>query len=175
MPPRLLWVCVAALLGAMVAGAAAAEPAAGGVTPLTAGSVIQREARTNDVHHYSIELQAGEYLQVDIDQQGVDVMVDLAAPSGDRILHVDGPGGENGPEPVAFVAKASGPHVLTITGGGQPWPPSRYRLQVTALRSPTPMDVVRASAVADDSEGGRLLYSGTTDATRMLELFGRAL
>ena len=84
------------------------EPTSSDVTPLTEGLVLEREAAVGATHRYSVELRAGQYLQVLVEQRGADVSEVLTAPDGGVLLEADYMCGVIGPDPVAFVASASG-------------------------------------------------------------------
>src|SRR5262245_12545957 len=68
--------------GASVASTAVA--ATGGVetSTLEPGRSIEREISSGQAHTYRIALDAGKYLRVHVEQQGIDVTVSLLAPDG---------------------------------------------------------------------------------------------
>ena len=160
---------------ALAVAVSAAAPASPPATRLTEGQVVERPIAANESHHYEIELQEGQYLQLEVQQYGVDVGVEVTGPAGEPVLSADGPGGESGPEPVAFVAKTSGLHRLTMTASPRPWPPSRYEVRVTAVRPPTARDLRRVAGVRADSEAGRLLQQAERNPQLILDLLGEAL
>jgi len=162
----------AALVLAVPAPAEAPSPP---VTRLIEGQVLDREIAANEAHHYEIELQQGQYLQVDIQQHGVDVGGVVTGPAGEPILTADGPGGESGSEPVAFVANTSGLHRLALTAGPRPSPPSRYDLRVTAVRPPTATDLRRESAVRATAEAAGILQQGERNPQPLLDKLREAL
>jgi CHAT domain-containing protein/tetratricopeptide (TPR) repeat protein len=160
---------------ALAVAVSAAAPASPPATRLIEGQVVERPIAANESHHYEIELQEGQYLQLEVQQYGVDVGVEVTGPAGQPVLSADGPGGESGPEPVAFVAKTSGVHRLTMTASPRPWPPSRYDVRVTAVRPPTARDLRRVAGVRADSEAGRLLQQAERNPQLILDLLGEAL
>src|SRR5947208_13560577 len=60
---------------------------------------IEREITTGDVHSYSVSVTAAQVLDVVVEQRGIDVVVDVRAPDGRKIMEVDSPNGTEGPEP----------------------------------------------------------------------------
>ncbi len=94
------------LAAASAASAHAAEPDA--PTVLAAGSVLAREADIGETHRYVIDVRAGEYAQVTVEQQGADVVQTLTGPDGAVLLEADSPCGPIGIDPLAFIARASG-------------------------------------------------------------------
>ena len=103
----------------------APPPAADEATPLWAGSSLSREMAGGETHHYALELREREYLQVDLDQQGVDVTATVTGPDGAVLLEADNPSGPIGPEPVALIAGATGIHRLAVKAGDLAAPAGR--------------------------------------------------
>jgi hypothetical protein len=68
---------------------------------LEPGRLIERELAGGESHSYGIMLALGQYLQVVVDQRGIDVVVALFAPDGKKISEVDSPNGTAGPETVS--------------------------------------------------------------------------
>jgi CHAT domain-containing protein len=142
--------------GVRVALALAAAPSSSATSPapaapaqlLTADSFVERDMAAEDTHLYQIVLHAGDYLQVLVEQRGVDVAVTVSGPDGAAVLETDSPCGPIGPEPIAFVAAADGVHELALKAGEIAVPPrGRYEMRVEASRPPTPVDRTRVEAV----------------------------
>src|SRR5262245_4690192 len=64
------------------AGANSAAPSAEEAQALDPGRSIERELSNGQSHSYRIALDAGQYLRVYVEQQGIDVTVALLAPGG---------------------------------------------------------------------------------------------
>ena len=143
-----------ALLPWLAAAAARAEPDE--VTRLADGTSLEREIGDGETHLYEIGLRAGDYLQVLVEQQGADVGQKLTGPDGAVILETDSPCGPIGPDPLAFVATASGPHRLAIDAREIAVPPrGRYVIKVEAVREPTADDRLRVRAVRAGADARR--------------------
>jgi CHAT domain-containing protein/Tfp pilus assembly protein PilF len=147
---------VSALLPvAVCVGAPAAAQEA--TVRLEAGSSVEREAGAGETHRYEVDLVAGQYLQVSVEQQGVDVAQTLAGPDGGVVLETDCPCGPIGADPLAYIAAVSGRHVLALESRDVAVPPrGRYVLRVEALREPTSDDRLRAQAVRAGAEALRV-------------------
>ncbi len=78
------------------------------IRELELGKPIERELAGGEVHAYSIQLTAGQFLGVIVDQRGIDVVVALYAPDGKQLIEVDSPNGIKGPEPVLVCGKEFG-------------------------------------------------------------------
>jgi len=68
---------------------------------------IDRALAGGEAHSYRITLKTGQYLRVVVEQKGIDVAVTLFAPNGQKLAEVDSPNGNQGPEPVAWIAQAA--------------------------------------------------------------------
>jgi CHAT domain-containing protein/tetratricopeptide (TPR) repeat protein len=135
---------------ASVAGPDAAVPSP---TRLTVGEVVEHEMAPGDTHRYEIELRAGEYLQVQVEQRGVDVMQTLIAPDGETVLRTDTPCGDSGPEPLAVVAAVAGAYQLNVdVVEGARQRPASYELRVEAVREPGPLDLLRVKTVKANAD-----------------------
>jgi CHAT domain-containing protein/Tfp pilus assembly protein PilF len=75
---------------------------------------IEKEMRTGQVHNYGVSVTAAQVLDVVVEQRGIDVVVDVWAPDGKKIMEVDSPNGADGPEPVLLIAEATGIYVLQV-------------------------------------------------------------
>src|SRR5262245_13088057 len=64
------------------AGADANAPGGAETQSLNPGRPIERELSTGQAHSYRITLDAGKYLRVHVEQQGIDVTVTLLTPDG---------------------------------------------------------------------------------------------
>src|SRR5687767_10975534 len=103
------------VVGVGAAGSAAAlADAEIPVTRLTQGQALDREMAAGETHRYSVELRAGEYLQLLVEQHDVDVIQTLTGPDGAVVLETDCPCQFLGPDPLAFVAAQSGVYELSL-------------------------------------------------------------
>lgn len=159
--PRLLVALLGVLLGA-------AEPQAPPKTLLREGFTAEREIHGGEVHVYPVELQAGQFLRVSVQEQAIDLIVRLAGPWGKVVTGVDGlPSGE-AKEDLAFIATETGSHELRVSvstesGAG------RYSLQVETLGETHEADRVLAEAVRATWEGCTADGLSAGDQVRLLE------
>ncbi|MFN7960171.1 MAG: CHAT domain-containing protein [Thermoanaerobaculia bacterium] len=106
---------------------------------------------------YQIDLVAGEYLELVVEQQGVDLTLHWLDPGGDG-LSVDnwsGADGRFGPERLCWVTARTGPHHLELVP--RPGTSGRYRLAVTRLGPAGPQDLLRARSERQMARGDELL------------------
>src|SRR5262245_16891409 len=57
--------------------------------PLELGKPIERELAGGQSHAYQITLAAGQYLNVVVEQRGIDVVVTLFGPDDEKVIEVD--------------------------------------------------------------------------------------
>jgi erythromycin esterase len=108
--------------------------------PLEPGTPLEREMGAGDVHAYQVILDQRQFLRAIVDQRGIDVVVTVIGPNGEKIAEVDATGTDES-ETVEVVATASGPYRLEI----RPWeeegaaPPEagRYEVRIDRLLSDT--------------------------------------
>jgi CHAT domain-containing protein len=157
-------------LRSFVSLAAAAALAAG---PLAAASTevfvlgrggAERVLPLDTVHAYPVDLRAGEYLSLRVDQRGVDVELRLFDPASRLLLRLDSPNGAQGPEDLFFVAEKAGRYRVEVGLRGES-PGGRYQMSIRAHRQATPRDRRRAEAMLAFSHAGELDRSLATQAS----------
>jgi hypothetical protein len=79
---------------------------------LEPGKPIERELSGGQSHSYKITMISGQYLQVVVDQRGIDVAVALFAPDGKKISEVDSEHLVQGSETVSAIAEAAGVYLI---------------------------------------------------------------
>ncbi|HSS52393.1 MAG TPA: CHAT domain-containing protein [Thermoanaerobaculia bacterium] len=137
---RWVFLCLAVLPGAAET-APLVEPL------LHDGFTQEREIRGGETQSYTVELQAGQFLRVTVQEKGIDVEVRLIDPQGSLVVGADSvsiaPPQET--EDLAAVAEHDGVHRLLVVaskyGSGQ------YLLRVDGPRTPGPVDQTRTEAV----------------------------
>ncbi len=136
------------LLALMLCGAKGAPPVQG--PPLAGGLVQERELRGGETHVYPVDLQAGQFLRVQVQEQGIDLAVRLLDPSGAEITGMDSfsIGFGDSLEDLAAVTEVPGRYLVQIASESRASRPGRYRFEVAALRPATEgEDTLRSEAV----------------------------
>src|SRR5215475_2186773 len=104
--------------GAPPVQASASELGAASVTQesvsLEPGKPIERELSGGQSHFYKITLLSGQYLQIVVEQRGIDVAVTLLAPDGKKISEVDSENVIEGSETVSAIAEATGEYMIEV-------------------------------------------------------------
>jgi tetratricopeptide (TPR) repeat protein len=83
---------------------------------LAGGPPQRRTLAAGEVDAYEIELAAGEYVHLRVEQLQLDVAIAVFAPGHRRLFCADSPNGPNGPEEVHLVADSSGRYRLEVKG-----------------------------------------------------------
>ncbi|MDQ3009650.1 MAG: CHAT domain-containing protein [Acidobacteriota bacterium] len=133
------------------------------IQSLEIGKPVEKTLAGGQTHNYSVTLNAGQFLHVVIEQRGIDVAVKLFAPDGKELLMVDSPNGEQGPEPLFWLAEAAGSYRIEVSSGDKQAQAGRYEARLAALRPATESDKARATAARAVAEAENL--SAQTDAT----------
>ena len=120
-----------------------------------------------EIHEARITLAAGQVLDAEVQQQGVDVSLVLEGPSRKPLFQVDSPTSWTGFERLFAIATESGVYRLRVEGGkGAPSGKRRYELRVAVPRSATPEDRTFARAFSEFAQGEELRRKGSTEAFR---------
>jgi hypothetical protein len=139
-------------------------PLAAQTTQLQSGTPIERTLAPGQVHTFTVDLQESTYIQVVVEQRGIDVVVTVSSPTGNSLGEFDSPNGDDGPENVAFVAVTAGTYQISVHPfGPDNTPQGRYEIKIVELRQATEqelkttqnLDVVKEKGLAlmNDLEG----------------------
>ena len=122
------------------------------------------ELRSGETHHYALTLDAGWYLELVAEQDGIDLEARFVDPDGQTLLVVDTPNGRHGPEAVVALSRSAGEHRLELRAQGEPGRWGRYRLEILALRMASARDRRRATAETGFAEGENQRRRGDRDS-----------
>ena len=139
----LLFFVLTSLLPIEPATAQSAVPFQSAPAPLQLGTPVERVISSGQVHTFSVQLQEDQYLQLVVDQRGIDVVVRLFSPAGKSLGEFDSPNGDEGPENVSLVAETTGVYRIDVTPLNQienP-PPGRYEIKILELRHATAQEL----------------------------------
>lgn len=143
---------------------------------LEPGKPIEGELAGGEAHSYELNLTAGQYLHLVVDQRGVDVTVVFLGPDGTKLLEVDTPNGTQGPESVTVVAEAAGRYRLEVRSPDQSSTRGRYEVKIENIRPATQQDRMRIRAEQAFTEAEGLRAQGKPDAIqRAIEKYDVAL
>ena len=143
---------------------------------LQLGTSIERELGPGQTHTFTITLEENQFVQLVVEQHGIDVVVRVSSPAGKSLGDFDSPNGENGPENVSFVAIERGAYRIAVAPLSLEGvvPPGQYEIKVIELRQATEQElktsknfeVVKAKGVALLSEVDGLIPEIHSPQTR---------
>ncbi len=133
---------------------------------LTAGQSFTQSLAGGQTHTYSVHLVTGQFLQIVVKQQGIDLIVKIIKAGGARFEEVDRPNGLQGPEALSLVAQETGEYRIQVTAASKRAPMGNYLLVVRQLRQSQPQDQMRIAAEQAVSQGERLRPNQTVKAKR---------
>ncbi|HKQ77181.1 MAG TPA: CHAT domain-containing tetratricopeptide repeat protein [Blastocatellia bacterium] len=120
------------------------------------GRPVERELKGGEVHQYQVEMEAGQFLHAIVDQRGIDVVVIVFAPNGQKVFEVDSPNGDNGPEPVYLLGETPGAYRLEIRSLEPTALAGKYEIRIEALRAPEEKDLSMIQAFRLFADAGVL-------------------
>jgi hypothetical protein len=144
---------------------------------LDRGAGTERLLAAGGVDSYRLDLQAGQFLHLIVDQRGVDVTVAVHSPGRGYLFRVDSPNSDQGPEDVYVVAEGSGEYRFDVAGLGTA-APGRYLAHIETLRPAQASDRSRADAERAFARGQELAAAGPSwqavaELEQALRLFTR--
>lgn len=133
---------------------------------IQADAPYTRTLSSDEIHRYSLTLEAGDYARLEVVQQGLDVKTVVRGPSGSEVVTVDGRGGRFSTETGSLVAEEKGDYEIEVRpafasdAGG-------YRLTLAARHAAGDADRLRVQAERASLKADRDVEA----ARRALELW----
>jgi len=160
------WAAVVIVLTALTTTAAgqAARPqstATAHVPVLAPGTSVERELGGGGTDLHRVALTAGQYLQVTVEQRGIDVVVALRGPDGTALAEMNGLGGPLGAEELVWEATASGEHVLEVRAMNKAANAGRYAVRAEVTTSANTLQRAWVAAQRLFMEGKRAQAEGS--------------
>ena len=121
---------------ALCGWAAVAQDSSGPAEELTSGMRVQRALAAGVTHRYQAMLPSGAAVLGEVEQQGIDVVIDVYSPNGKQLARLDSPNGANGPEPIDFTAPTSGTYRFLIHVLDAHAQPGAYTVKVDQVLPP---------------------------------------
>jgi hypothetical protein len=102
---------------------------------LQLGTPIARTIGRGQVHRFDIQLEKEQFLQLVVDQKGIDVLVRVNSPDNKILAEFDSPNGADGPEIVRIAVTAAGTYGVQVTALNQAEDVTgRYEIRVLEIR-----------------------------------------
>jgi CHAT domain-containing protein len=157
-------VCAAVLLVVSLSGAA--QDKKDEVGTLVPGQTVERMIKGGETHAYLINLHQGEFMHLEVDQRGIDVVVSLFAPDRTRLVEMNNRHIDFGQEPLSFAADVEGSYRFEVRAATAWAIEGRYAVHLNELRGVTASDRIRIEAERTAAEGQRLRVQGTAESYR---------
>ncbi len=156
-------------------------PQQGQAAVLVLDQTVERQVKGGETHEFRVSLQAGQFLHVDVEQIGIDVEVALLAPDKKKLLTVDSPNDQYGPELVVWESKITGEYALQVGSPNKKALPGRIRVKMVTLHTITPLDrnLIAAARAFEEAQRVRALRTAPARAAAIkkfeeaLSEFGR--
>jgi len=112
---------------------------------LEQGKVVERQLAGDDVHSYQLDLVPNQYVELELEQRGIDVAIWVYDPKGEKMFETDSSrSGE--PESVLFLTEMTGPYRLEIRSSLPKSPEGRYDIKIKKLHAATDQDKYSVTA-----------------------------
>jgi CHAT domain-containing protein/Tfp pilus assembly protein PilF len=125
--------------------------------PISSGLVMGQERA------YRIELDAGKFLKVIVEQKGIDLTAEVSGPDGKQVMEFDSDSKLQGTEEVALVAEAKGDFRLILRSKQYGTPVGSYKIRIEELRDATEADRALQDARKQFIEAIKLRRAGKYD------------
>ncbi len=142
---------------------------------LQLGTPIDRQLSAGQSHTFSVTLEENTYIQVVVEQRGIDVTVKVSNPEGKSLGDFDTPNGAQGPENVSFVATTAGKYSIVVAPLDPQAPEGQYQIKIIEQREATEqelkssknLEVVKEKGIALLGEADGLMQEIRTPQTRI--------
>jgi CHAT domain-containing protein/Tfp pilus assembly protein PilF len=161
------------VLALLLCGARDTQPSA--PPALADGLSLERDLHGGEAHVYPVELQAGQFLRVIVQEEGIDVIVRLLDPQGAEVVGTDWIPARSASEDLAAVVREQGIYQVEVRAANPKSAPARYRLRVQGPRPAAGEDEVRAQATAASWEVARAQGNDEASQRRQIQALERAL
>jgi hypothetical protein len=117
--------------------------AQGQTVSLQPGVSVERTLARGQSHSFNVSLEQDQYLQLVVDQHGIDVVVRVVSPADKTLGQFDSPNGTDGPENVSLVSATAGVYRIDVSplGEGEEVVPGRFEIRILELRAATAQEL----------------------------------
>ncbi|KAF0232902.1 MAG: hypothetical protein FD167_4712, partial [bacterium] len=125
------------------------------------GQKIEQEIKGLNSHSYKLTLKPRQYLQLFLETQKLAVEVNIIAPSGENVLHIETDKKEINRETLEVIAKGLGNYLVEVISLDDIAEPSRYKIEVKEIRRALLKDKNRCRAKELTNQANILQKIGT--------------
>lgn len=142
---------------------------------LQIGLPLEREIKAGDSEIFSLNLMAGQFLALTVEQKGIDLLLTIIDPDEKELLIVNSPNGSYGSEHLYLIAPTSGNYTLKLSALASVLLKSNYSLVIKELRSATVDDQKLVKAEQLIATGLKLTSGSNADLRQAINSFQEAL
>jgi CHAT domain-containing protein/tetratricopeptide (TPR) repeat protein len=142
---------------------------------LEPSAAIERELTGGRSHFYRVSLTSGQYLQVAVNQRGIDVLVALYAPDGKKIAEEDRAQVTVESETVSVIAGATATYRIEVRSSEKAAKTGRYEIKIEAQRLATAEDKYHVAAESTYREAQQLENGALEARRKSIEKYHQAL
>ncbi len=107
---------------------------------LEPGKAFERQINSGETHSYLVKCDAGQFMQIDLEQRGINVGVDLFGVDKKLILSLNNIDDPQGTERMPLLADVAGVYRLEVKSLGRNVDTGRYGISVSQARAATQQD-----------------------------------
>lgn len=122
---------------------------------LRVGEPVERKLEGGQKHDYDLRLNAGEYVELTVDQRGINVALKIIGPKDETVMEVDSSTGLKGNESISAIARVSGNYRLEVYSPNKNTVAGRYEVKLVDIRKMTEKDKPRVLALEWRQEAAR--------------------
>lgn len=128
---------------------------------LKQGDSLERKLAGNEAQTYKLSLNQGQYLSLSVVQNGIDVIVTLSDPGGQKVAEAATTIWTSNDKPILFIANTAGNYQLTVRAKRSDAAQGSYTLKVLELKAATEQDRtwVQGKNLTADAIAAREKYS----------------
>jgi CHAT domain-containing protein/tetratricopeptide (TPR) repeat protein len=140
---------------------------------LELGQTIKRELAGAQSHTYRITLSVHQFMNVIVDQDGIDVTVQVMEPGSKQSFRFNSESDLRGRECVPLVAEAAGDYLLTVRPFQKTAAAGSYQIRIEELRAATEKDQIQQETDKLNEKANKLRDEGKYDEA--IQLFERVI
>jgi len=133
---------------------------------LEPGKSFEREISLGETHSYLVRCEAGQFIQIDLEQRGINVNVDLFGVDNQLILSMNNIDDPEGTERLPLLADVAGVYRLEVKALGRKVDGGRYVMSVSQPRAATQQNRDYMAAEKLILEARRFVGKGTGESKR---------
>ena len=142
------------------------------ITPLQVGVPIERTLARGQSQSFSISLEQDQFLQLVVEQRGIDVVVRMVSPAGKMLGEFDSPNGADGPENVSLLSATAGIYRIEVfpLGEGEDIGSGRFEIRVLEIRAATAQELQTNKNQESLKAKGQALLSEVAESLDQIRL-----